>query len=95
MVETVPPAPPAQVRPQGSVPHKEAVPTAEVSELSAASTFDPTPFAKGVQAWTEAAEEPAPMPGGFEERIANLREVPTSWLGRTIFRAGFGRIKVG
>ncbi|MGW5876823.1 hypothetical protein ACWFMI_09790 [Nocardiopsis terrae] len=50
----------------------------------------------GTEPWSAAAPaRPLPVPGGFEERIAGVRAVPASLLGRALFRASFGLLKVG
>ena len=76
-------------------PKDEAESSGVDSESFASSTFDPVPSAKGMEAWADIVDRTPPMPGGFEERIVNVRAVPASLFGRALFRVSFGRIKVG
>lgn len=76
-------------------PEDEAESSGVDSEPFASSTFDPVPSAKGIEAWADIVDRTPPMPGGFEERIVNVRAVPASLFGRALFRVSFGRIKVG
>ncbi|SIO86891.1 hypothetical protein [Nocardiopsis sp. JB363] len=86
----------APVRPEPRPrPKNEAESSGVDSESFASSTFDPVPYAKGIEAWADLVDRTPPMPGGFEERIVKVRAVPTSLFGRVLFRASFGRIKVG
>lgn len=94
--------PSAPVRPETSErpeqrprPKDEAEPSSADPEPFASSTFDPVPSAKGGEAWADIVDRTPPMPGGFEERIVNVRAVPASLFGRALFRMSFGRIKVG
>ena len=95
------PPPPAQTwsealpRPVDSTPKAGTETHTHTPAPTASMAFDSTPSAEESRAWVDAAEEAPPMPGGFEERIVNVRSVPTSWVGRTVFRASLGRIKVG
>ncbi|MBR8744830.1 hypothetical protein [Nocardiopsis sp. MG754419] len=97
-----PPEPPAEHGAAAPARSPEARPGPQAvaappgaAEPFPSSTFDPTPLARGVEAWTDAVEQTPPMVGGFEERIVNVRAVPTSLVGRALFRVSFGRIKVG
>ncbi|MGW9556139.1 hypothetical protein ACWGSK_16695 [Nocardiopsis sp. NPDC055551] len=88
--------PAAPERPeQRTRPKDEAESSGVDSEPFASSTFDPVPSAKGIEAWADIVDRTPPMPGGFEERIVNVRAVPASLFGRALFRVSLGRIKVG
>lgn len=88
------PAAPEQAE-QRTRPKDEAESSGVDSEPFASSTFDPVPSAKGIEAWADIVDRTPPMPGGFEERIVNVRAVPASLFGRALFRVSLGRIKVG
>ncbi|WP_146223281.1 hypothetical protein [Nocardiopsis sp. L17-MgMaSL7] len=58
--------------------------------------FAPSSFSgTGIQAWTTAVDRTGPVPGGFEARISEVRPVPTSLVGRLLFRVSFGLIGGG
>ncbi len=56
--------------------------------------FVPSAFS-GIEAWTTAVDRRGPIPGGFEERLSEVRPVPASLVGRLLFRASFGLVKLG